>query len=63
MKKNISTKICIAILLIMSNAFSNKVFSQTQGAGIFFQAVSRDNFSNPAKDRKIYIQSTIKRNQ
>jgi hypothetical protein len=59
MKKNISTKICIGILLIMSNAFSNKVFSQTQGAGIFFQAVARDNFSNPAKDRKIYIQSTI----
>jgi len=62
MKKNISTKICIAILLIMSNAFSNKVFSQTQGAGIFFQAVARDNFSNPAKDRKIYIQSTIIQN-
>jgi hypothetical protein len=59
MKKNISTKICIGILLIMSNTFSNKVFSQTQGAGIFFQAVARDNFSNPAKDRKIYIQSTI----
>jgi len=62
MKKNILTKICIAILLIMSNAFSNKVFSQTQGAGIFFQAVARDNFSNPAKDRKIYIQSTIIQN-
>jgi len=62
MKKNISTKICIGILLILSNAFSNKVFSQTQGAGIFFQAVARDNFSNPAKDRKIYIQSTIIQN-
>jgi hypothetical protein len=62
MKKNISTKICIGILLIMSNAFSNKLFSQTQGAGIFFQAVARDNFSNPAKDRKIYIQSTIIQN-
>jgi len=62
MNKNISTKICIGILLIMSNAFPNKVFSQTQGAGIFFQAVARDNFSNPAKDRKIYIQSTIIQN-
>ena len=27
--------------------------------GIFFQAVARDNYSNPAKDRKIYVQSSI----
>ena len=25
----------------------------------FFQAIARDNFANPAKDRKIYVQSTI----
>ncbi|MEY4097259.1 MAG: hypothetical protein RL170_103 [Bacteroidota bacterium] len=30
--------------------------------GIFFQAVARDNFSNPAKDRNIYVQSTIIQN-
>ena len=27
--------------------------------GIFFQAIARDNTSNPAKDRKIYIQTNI----
>ena len=27
--------------------------------GIFFQAVARDNFSNPAMNRKIYVQSSI----
>ena len=59
MNKNISTKICISVLLIISNLLSNKIIAQTPGGGIFFQAVARDNFSNPAKDRKIYIQSTI----
>ncbi len=28
-------------------------------SGIFFQAIARDNNTNPAKDRKIYIQSNI----
>jgi hypothetical protein len=27
--------------------------------GIFFQAIARDNISNPAKDRKIYVQTNI----
>lgn len=27
--------------------------------GIFFQAIARDNFSNPAKDRKLYVQTNI----
>jgi hypothetical protein len=27
--------------------------------GIFFQAIARDNTSNPAKDRKLYVQSNI----
>ena len=31
-------------------------FAQT---GIFFQAIARDNTSNPAKDRKIYVQTNI----
>ncbi len=38
---------------------STPLFSQTLGSGIFFQAIARDNFANPAKDRKIYIQSSI----
>jgi hypothetical protein len=37
---------------------SNQVEAQTN-TGIFFQAVARDVYSNPAKDRKIYIQSSI----
>jgi hypothetical protein len=27
--------------------------------GIFFQAIARDHYMNPAKDRKIYVQSNI----
>ena len=40
---------CLIFLSINTNA-------QT---GIFFQAVARDNSSNPAKDRKIYVQTNI----
>jgi hypothetical protein len=36
--------------------FSINTNAQT---GIFFQAVARDNSSNPAKDRKIYVQTNI----
>jgi hypothetical protein len=32
------------------------VYAQT---GIFFQAIARDNTSNPAKDRKLYVQTNI----
>jgi hypothetical protein len=42
---------CLFALLV-----SSKTFAQN---GIFFQAVARDNFSNPAKDRIIYVQTTI----
>ena len=38
--------------------FANKANAQTNN-GINFQAVARDNFSNPAKDRKLFIQSSI----
>jgi len=47
--------ILIALVLIIN---ANQLFAQTTN-GIFFQAVARDNFSNPAKDRKIYVQSSI----
>jgi hypothetical protein len=40
---------CLIFLSINTNA-------QT---GIFFQALARDNSSNPAKDRKIYVQTNI----
>ena len=38
---------------------STELKAQNAGTGFFFQAIARDNFSNPAKDRKIYVQSTI----
>ena len=40
---------CFIILCMNANA-------QT---GIFFQAIARDNYTNPAKDRKIYVQTNI----
>jgi uncharacterized protein (TIGR02145 family) len=47
--------ILIALVLTIN---ASQLFAQTTN-GIFFQAVARDNFSNPAKDRKIYVQSSI----
>lgn len=47
----------IIIAFIMSIPAS-QLFAQTTN-GIFFQAVARDNFSNPAKDRQIYVESSI----
>ena len=51
-------KILIVALLSIGTIQS---FAQSSN-GIFFQAVARDNFSNPAKDRNIYVQSTIIQN-
>jgi hypothetical protein len=48
-------KILIALLLCISSIQS---IAQNSN-GIFFQAVARDNFSNPAKDRNIYVESSI----
>jgi hypothetical protein len=46
------------LLIFTLSIFSNQLVAQSNN-GIFFQAVARDNFSNPAKDRKIYVQSSI----
>ena len=46
------------VLIFTLSIFCNQLIAQTTN-GIFFQAVARDNFSNPAKDRKIYVQSSI----
>ncbi len=51
----IKTITLIAILITIST----KASAQTLNNGIFFQAVARDNFSNPAMNRKIYVQSSI----
>ena len=47
------------LLSIVSLLFVQVSFAQTTNPGIFFQAVAKDNYSNPAKDRKIYVQSSI----
>ena len=47
--------VALALILTIS---SSQLFAQTSN-GIFFQAVARDNYSNPAKDRSIYVQTTI----
>ena len=45
-------------ILLLSTLFTSKLSAQTAN-GIYFQAVARDNYSNPAKDRKIFVQSSI----
>jgi hypothetical protein len=56
--KKLTTIKTILLALVLTISV-NQLFAQTTN-GIFFQAVARDNFSNPAKDRKIYVQSSIK---
>ena len=48
------------ICLLISLFFTQSILvAQTTGNGIFFQAIARDQFTNPAKDRKIYVESSI----
>jgi hypothetical protein len=49
--------IALAVILLFAN--TSLLRAQLAGTGIFFQAVARDNASNAAKDRKIYVQSNI----
>jgi len=46
-------------IFIISILFTNNLFAQVNNNGIFFQAIARDNFTNPAKDRKLYVESSI----
>jgi hypothetical protein len=59
MKRTLPNKLLILIILLQSILSVNTVYAQNANTGIYFQAVARDNFSNPAKDRKIYVQSSI----
>jgi len=52
------TKLKTVALALILTISSSQLFAQTTN-GIFFQAVARDNFSNPAKDRKIFVQTSI----
>jgi hypothetical protein len=50
----------VLICLLTSLFFNQSILiAQTPGTGIFFQAVARDQFTNPAKDRKIYVEASI----
>ncbi|MFM2016027.1 MAG: hypothetical protein RIQ51_1517, partial [Bacteroidota bacterium] len=52
------TTIKAIIIAFVLTITTSQLFAQTTN-GIFFQAVARDNFSNPAKDRQIYVVSSI----
>lgn len=54
LKVGLDIKKCITFLLL----FLNINHSDAQ-SGIFFQAIARDNKSNYAKERKIYLQISI----
>ena len=58
MNHKIFAKVKITLLVIVLSIFTDKLLAQTNN-GIFFQAIARDNFSNPAKDRKIFLQTSI----
>ncbi len=56
MKKSIFKSLLCGGFLFFA-VFANKANAQTNN-GINFQAVARDNFSNPAKDRR-YLSSLV----
>jgi hypothetical protein len=58
MKQFLKVKISF-VLLIMATIWQSQLLAQTPATGINFQAVARDQYSNPAKDRKIFVQSSI----
>ncbi len=45
--------------MILFTTVSTNLFAQVPGSGIFFQAVARDSYSNPAKDRKIVVETSL----
>lgn len=53
------SKYSVLFFLISFTLLNNHLHGQLPGTGIFFQAIARDNASNAAKDRKIYVQSNI----
>jgi len=51
-------KLSRLLLALVMTVTASQLFAQSND-GIFFQAVARDNFSNAAKDRKIFVQTSI----
>ncbi len=53
-------KIYIKIIVLLTYIlFSNSLSAQVHNNGIFFQAIARDLFTNPAKEKNIYVESSI----
>ncbi|MGI9139304.1 MAG: hypothetical protein ACR2IM_09705, partial [Sediminibacterium sp.] len=59
MNKKIQFPIGLKIFIFLCLFGSNNLKAQTTNNGIFFQAVARDIFSNPAMNRKIYLETNI----
>ena len=58
MKQYFKCKISF-VFVVMVTLFQGQLFAQAPTNGINFQAVARDQYSNPAKDRKLFVQSSI----
>jgi hypothetical protein len=58
--KNINLKISVVSFFLILLIFCVKITNaQISNNGIYFQAIARDIYSNPAKDRKIYVQTSL----
>ena len=58
--QNLRQLICLNLfLLVLFNFVATISFSQISQNGIFFQAVAKDNYDNPANRRQLFLQSTI----
>ena len=60
--KNLISK--TPLIFLVAFLFLSPLVSKAQNSNgaIFFQAIAKDNMSNPAKDRKVYVQSSIIQN-
>ncbi len=59
MKYKFKLKMVLICFLTILSFKQSSLFAQSPGTGIFFQAIARDQYANPAKDRRIYVQSSI----
>jgi len=58
--QNLRQLLCLQLLLlVLFNFVATISFSQISQNGIFFQAVAKDNYDNPANRRQLFLQSTI----
>ena len=48
-----------SMFLILLFGINNNSNAQSVSGGINFQAIARDTYSNPAKDRKIFVEASI----